>query len=109
MTSRIPPARGGSHRLQQQNRRPLAATAAAMGGAGVIIATPAAALVATADVAQAAPLFAPLPQQLGNLGSFFGSGGLGGLDSILAGDIFSPSNPIYNIFGLASLIPGLNI
>ena len=88
---------------QRSRKRPLVATAAAIGGAGLVLATPAAALMA-APVAQAAPVV-PAPQQIPGLGDLlggldlFGPGGLGGLTGLL------PSS----FLDFAGLIPGLNI
>jgi hypothetical protein len=56
----------------RRTRKPLVATAAAIGGAGLVLAAPAAALMAAAD-AQAAPVV-QAPLQIGDL-DFFGDGG----------------------------------
>jgi hypothetical protein len=76
-------------------RKPLAATVAAIGGAGLVVAAPAAALIA-APGAQAAPVV-PAPQQFDIPGlDFFGSGGL-------SAALFDP------IFDIAGMVPVLNI
>jgi hypothetical protein len=75
----------------------LAATAAAIGGAGIILGSPAAGLLAAPGLAHAAPAV-PAPQQLGNVGSIFGSSGLGGIS-----DLLTP------VFAIAGAIPIVNI
>ena len=78
--------RGTDSRRSRKPKRPLLATAAAIGGAGLILATPGAALMAAPE-AQAAPVV-PAPLQTGGF-DFFGTGGLSA----------APFDPIFELFG----------
>lgn len=75
--------RGSGARRSQKKVRPLVATAAAIGGAGLVLAAPAAALLANPGQAQAAPVI-PAPQEpiTDLFGSVVGSAGLAGCPDV---------------------------
>src|SRR5882757_274369 len=83
---------------------PWLATAVAIGGAGIALAAPGAALLATPAVAQAAPLPAVDP-----LCSLLGSCSSGGLGASVAHNLADPFGLPTDLMGFAGGIPVLNI